>query len=154
MLASLSPSAEDADDEEEDGCEELLVRMPVMEDAISVWPPRPGTRHSQQQQQGRLVASSVATIEGAIAAQQQREHRQQHELAEELMTTGKGRERSEEDKLRKEKREATTRDCRKEERARCISVRCYYRFRQLIGAEKGKKNKRKSPYRIAGYWLA
>ena len=28
MLASLSPSAEDADDEEEDGCEELLVRLP------------------------------------------------------------------------------------------------------------------------------
>ena len=74
----------DADDEEEDGCEELLVRMPVEEDAISIWPPR--------SRQGRLLVapSSVATIEGAIAAaQQQREHQQQQELTAELLTTGK-----------------------------------------------------------------
>ena len=92
MLASLSPSAEDADDEEEDGCEELLVRMPPAgEDAISLWPPRPGPpgQGQPQQQLGRLaVPSSVATIEGAIAAQQRREHRQQQELTEELMTSG------------------------------------------------------------------
>ena len=94
MLASLSPSAEDADDEEEDGCEELLVRMPPSaagEDAISIWPPRTGLGQTQpQQQMGRLaVPSSVATIEGAIAAQQLREHRQQQELTQELMTSGK-----------------------------------------------------------------
>ena len=74
----------DADDEEEDGCEELLVRMPVEEDAISIWPPRA--------RQGRLLVapSTVATIEGAIAAaQQQREHQQQQELTAELLTTGK-----------------------------------------------------------------
>ena len=94
MLASLSPSAEDADDEEEDGCEELLVRMPPAgEDAISLWPPRPGQGQNQPQQLGRLaVPSSVATIEGAIAAQQRREHRQQQELTEELMTSGKEKE--------------------------------------------------------------
>ena len=89
MLASLSPSAEDADDEEdqEDGCEELSVRMPVEEDAIAIWPPR-GAR-----QRGRLMASSVATIEGAVAAHQQREQRQQQEIAQELMTTGKERQK-------------------------------------------------------------
>ena len=95
MLASLSPSAEDADDEEEDGCEELLVRMPPSagEDAISIWPPRTGLGQAQPQQMGRLaVPSSVATIEGAIAAQQLREHRQQQELTQELMTSGKERE--------------------------------------------------------------
>ena len=96
MLASLSPSAEDADDEEEDGCEELLVRMPPSaagEDAISIWPPRTGLGQTQPQQMGRLaVPSSVATIEGAIAAQQLREHRQQQELTQELMTSGKERE--------------------------------------------------------------
>ena len=96
MLASLSPSAEGADDEEEDGCEELLVRMPPSagEDAISIWPPRTGLGQTQpQQQMGRLaVPSSVSTIEGAIAAQQLREHRQQQELTQELMTSGKERE--------------------------------------------------------------
>ena len=95
MLASLSPSAEDADDEEEDGCEELLVRMPPSagEDAISIWPPRTGLGQAQPQQMGRLaVPSSVATIEGAIAAHQLRDHRQQQELTEELMTSGKDRE--------------------------------------------------------------
>ena len=97
MLASLSPSAEDADDEEEDGCEELLVRMPPSagEDAISIWPSRPGPplQALPQQQMGRLaVPSSVATIEGAIAAHQLRDHRQQQELTEELMTSGKDRE--------------------------------------------------------------
>ena len=94
MLASLSPSAEDADDEEEDGCEELLVRMPPSagEDAISIWPPRPGQAQPQQQMGRLAVPSSVATIEGAIAAHQLRDHRQQQELTEELMTSGKEKE--------------------------------------------------------------
>ena len=139
MLASLSPSAEDADDEEEDGCEELLVRMPVGEDVISIWPPRTGPRQSQQQrQQGRLVASSVATIEGAIAAQQQREHRQQQELAEELMTTGKEREREREKEARKKRKEKKRKEGLQERRTGSLSVRCYYRFRQLIAAGEGK----------------